>query len=108
MQRSRSFSAPTQKVGDLSPDAAIAACLVIQSAFKHPEDDIVVARNKTLYLGRLAFSQASATCAPKVARVARQSVKHRVHRCVECLINVEDELPEIGQCRPRNTGPADK
>jgi hypothetical protein len=51
MQWSRPVSAATQAVGYLSTDPTITACLVIQSAFKHSKDDIIIACNETPYLG---------------------------------------------------------
>jgi hypothetical protein len=71
--------APTQAICDFPPDTTISARLIIETPFKHAEDDVVVSCDKASHFRTLAISQAFAIRLPLVADISRQAREHSMY-----------------------------
>ncbi len=109
MDRRRTVSHRAKAASYLFPDAAITACLIIQSPFEHSEHDIIVPDEKPLYFRRLAVCQAGTINLPAIACHVRHIGENIVDAWIQRGIHVEDEFPEVRQASgPRNSGSADE
>ena len=92
--------ARAETCGNLTPDLAIAAGLIVQTPFKHSQDNVIITYYEPLNFRRLAFGQPNTICLPSVAHTSGQAGQDGMNGTVKARINVEHELTEIRKpCR---------
>ncbi|CDX30650.1 hypothetical protein MPLSOD_130102 [Mesorhizobium sp. SOD10] len=88
---------------DFTPDLAVAAGPIVKTAFKHAQDNVIVADNEPLNFSRLAFGQARTIDLPLVTHASWQTDQDGMHAGVQTRVHVDYEFTKIREsCRSRN------
>ena len=71
----------------------------IHSSFEHSQNNIVIASDVAPNFGRLLIIQSVGVGRPLVASIAGNLVHDRIGAGVQLLVNLQDQLAEIGKIR---------